>query len=153
MQRAEKSAVVEQMLDNLQRAAGSLFLDFSGMTVAEADSFRSKLRESNLEYIVVKNTLLTRALNEETFTEAADCLKVRLTFPRESIPSRSDSCGPNWLLSCPTNNSYQWIRSRAVCGRSPTRSPQRSMCFAARSHSADRANRRNRTTSRLDCRG
>jgi len=75
MLRQSKETFVESMRDSLSKAAGVLFVDFTGLTVAEADSLRGKLREQEISYVVVKNTLMARALAGQTFEDAAACLK------------------------------------------------------------------------------
>ena len=61
MLRSEKDNFVSEMQGDLERSAGVLFLDFTGLTVAEADQVRHKYREINVGYRVVK-TLLWVAL-------------------------------------------------------------------------------------------
>lgn len=75
MLRADKEAVVKDLRDALGKAEGVLFLDFTGLTVFEADSFRRKLQESEIRYTVVKNTLMQRALEDQPFADVASCLK------------------------------------------------------------------------------
>jgi large subunit ribosomal protein L10 len=75
MLREDKEAFVEKMQQDLQRAAGVLFVDFTGLTVEEADRLRIKYREAEVGYHVVKNTLMARALDAVGLPEAAECLK------------------------------------------------------------------------------
>ena len=75
MLRAQKESVVDDLRQNLDRAAGVLFVDYTGLTVAEADGLRRKLQEADIGYIVVKNTLMTRALADQPYADAGACLK------------------------------------------------------------------------------
>lgn len=75
MLRSEKEQFISKMQGELERASGVLFLDFTGLTVEEADVVRGKYRENNVGYQVVKNTLMTRALLGTGYENAADCLK------------------------------------------------------------------------------
>ena len=75
MLRAMKEEFVNQLSADVDRSAGILFVDFTGLTVAEADDFRNKLRASNVGYKVVKNTLLTRVLAGKEYSDAAEVLK------------------------------------------------------------------------------
>jgi large subunit ribosomal protein L10 len=76
MSREDKEQFVQQMRQDVERAAGVLFLDYTGFTVAQAEVFRRKLREiPKVSYIVVKNTLMSRALEGTSFASAAKCLK------------------------------------------------------------------------------
>lgn len=54
---SEKQAVVAELTERLKASAGVL-VDYSGITVAEDTEMRAKLRKENVEYAVVKNTLL-----------------------------------------------------------------------------------------------
>lgn len=53
----QKKAIVEELTEKLKGAAGVL-VDYSGITVAEDTEMRAKLRKENVDYSVVKNTLL-----------------------------------------------------------------------------------------------
>lgn len=75
MLREQKNDFVSRMRTDLDRAAGVLFLDYTGLTVEEANTLRRKLGNENVAYTVVKNTLMTRALAETAYADAAACLK------------------------------------------------------------------------------
>ena len=75
MLRDQKDQIVKQMRDDVANAAGVLFLDFTGLTVAEADVLRGKYREANIGYRVFKNTLMLRALADTPYEAAGGCLK------------------------------------------------------------------------------
>ena len=54
---SEKQAVVAALVDNLKAASSGVLVDYKGITVAEDTALRHELRESGVEYAVVKNTL------------------------------------------------------------------------------------------------
>jgi large subunit ribosomal protein L10 len=54
---SEKQAIVAELAGKLNCAAGVL-VDYSGITVAEDTEMRARLRKENVDYSVVKNTLL-----------------------------------------------------------------------------------------------
>lgn len=60
---SEKQAVVAALTEKLQGSVAGVIVDYSGITVAEDTEMRRKLRESNVDYAVVKNTLLRFAIN------------------------------------------------------------------------------------------
>lgn len=62
LNKTEKDGLIEGLKKELDGAAGVLFLDFTGITVDEANTFRRRLQQSNVHYQVVKNTLVKRAL-------------------------------------------------------------------------------------------
>ena len=53
-----KKAVVAELTEKLQSAASGVLVDYRGITVAEDTALRAELRKNNVEYAVVKNTLL-----------------------------------------------------------------------------------------------
>ena len=61
--RSEKEAIVADLTHKLQNAAAGVLVDYKGITVAEDTALRTELRKNNVEYAVVKNTLLQRAVN------------------------------------------------------------------------------------------
>jgi len=75
MLRTHKEEFVSTMKAEVAKAASVLFLDFTGLTVAEADSLRGKLRGAQVHYEVVKNTLMKRVLDGTPFAGAAQYLK------------------------------------------------------------------------------
>lgn len=60
----EKQAIVEQLAARLQAAQGGVLVDYSGINVADDTALRRGLREANVEYTVVKNTLTRLALDK-----------------------------------------------------------------------------------------
>ena len=61
---SEKQAIVADLTNKLQNAAAGVLVDYKGITVAEDTALRAELRKNNVEYAVVKNTLLRRALDD-----------------------------------------------------------------------------------------
>ena len=61
---SEKQAIVATLVDDLKAASSGVLVDYKGITVAEDTALRHELRESGVEYAVVKNTLLRRALDD-----------------------------------------------------------------------------------------
>ena len=60
---SEKQAIVADLTNKLQNAAAGVLVDYKGITVAEDTALRAELRKNNVEYAVVKNTLLRFAVN------------------------------------------------------------------------------------------
>jgi len=63
MPTAEKQRVIDDTSQRLDGVRGVFLADFSGMTVESISLLRKKCREQRIEFHVVKNTLLKRALN------------------------------------------------------------------------------------------
>jgi len=75
--RKEKEAVVGEVAQRLARAKAVILTDFSGLKVEQMTDLRQKLKDSGLEYMVVKNTLL-RLASQGT---GAEPLSQKMTGP------------------------------------------------------------------------
>ena len=60
----QKQAVIDEIKDRVQNANTIVLFDYRGITDSEAKELRVKLRETNSDYKVYKNTLMARAFNE-----------------------------------------------------------------------------------------
>ena len=60
---SEKQAIVAELTDKLQKAAAGVIVDYKGITVAEDTALRAECRKNDIEYSVIKNTLLRFAFN------------------------------------------------------------------------------------------
>ena len=71
----QKQVVIDEIKDKFERAESVVVIDYIGITVAEADEMRRKLREANVDYTVYKNTLVKRAIagtENESLAEILD---------------------------------------------------------------------------------
>ena len=71
---SEKQAIVAALTEKLQNSAAGVLVDYKGITVAEDTALRAELRKNNVEYAVVKNTLLRFAANNVGMSELGDVL-------------------------------------------------------------------------------
>lgn len=62
MQRAEKHTEIEELRGRFDRMISAVFVNYQGLDVGAVTLLRDKLREVGVEYRVVKNTLVRRAL-------------------------------------------------------------------------------------------
>jgi large subunit ribosomal protein L10 len=69
LNKESKQQVVTELHDKLKRAKAVFLADFRGMNVEKATGLRDELRKADVEYKVVKNTLLDLA-SRETDKEA-----------------------------------------------------------------------------------
>ncbi len=77
MARPEKEAQVRSIQEKLRNSTSVVLTEFRGLTVHELAELRRKLREQEVEYKVVKNTLAQIAANEvgdSKRTYCADCI-------------------------------------------------------------------------------
>jgi len=61
---AGKQAIIDEISNNVKESSSFIFLDNNGLTVAETMELRRKLRESDSELKIYKNTLVARALKD-----------------------------------------------------------------------------------------
>lgn len=64
-----KKLVVEDIKEKISNSKSVVFVKFSGLTVAEDTELRREFRKNNVEYKVLKNTLIRRAFNDMGITD------------------------------------------------------------------------------------
>src|SRR5205085_3355490 len=64
MKRPEKEKLVAELKAKLEGAKALYYTDFTGLNVKRMTDLRRKLRKANVQYVVIKNTLALRAVNE-----------------------------------------------------------------------------------------
>ena len=60
----QKQAIIDEIKERVQNANTIVLFDDRGITDSEAKELRIKLRETNSDYKVYKNTLMARAFND-----------------------------------------------------------------------------------------
>ena len=71
----QKQVIIDEIKDKFERAASAVVIDYIGITVAEADAMRKKLREADVDYTVYKNTLVKRAIQGTEYEALAEILE------------------------------------------------------------------------------
>ncbi len=71
---SEKQAIVASLTETLQSASAGVLVDYKGITVAEDTALRAELRANGVEYSVVKNTLVRRAVDNVGMSELGEVL-------------------------------------------------------------------------------
>ena len=66
---SEKQAIVAELTEKIKKATSGVIVDYKGITVEEDTALRKECRESNVNYAVVKNTLLRFAFNNTGLNE------------------------------------------------------------------------------------
>jgi len=64
MTRSEKEQAIASLQEKFARAQGMFFTDFTGISVEKITVLRSEFRKAGIEYLVVKNTLAKKALEQ-----------------------------------------------------------------------------------------
>ena len=60
---SEKQAIVAELTEKLKTASSGVLVDYKGITVAQDTALRAECRKNELDYAVVKNTMMRRALD------------------------------------------------------------------------------------------
>ncbi len=60
----KKQAIIDEISDKVKASASVVLFEYHGLTVAETNELRRKLRETGSDFKVYKNTLAMRALND-----------------------------------------------------------------------------------------
>ena len=64
MKRSEKEQLVAELKDKIKGASALYYTDFTGLNVKRMTELRRRLKRAGVEYVVIKNTLALRAVNE-----------------------------------------------------------------------------------------
>ena len=64
MKRTDKEQLVRDLKEKISGATALYYTDFTGLNVKRMTQLRRSLRKANVEYVVIKNTLALRAVNE-----------------------------------------------------------------------------------------
>ncbi|HVZ50095.1 MAG TPA: 50S ribosomal protein L10 [Gemmatimonadaceae bacterium] len=67
MKRPEKEQLVAELKAKLSGASALYYTDFTGLNVKRMTDLRRRLRRAGVEYVVIKNTLALKAVNEAGF--------------------------------------------------------------------------------------
>ena len=71
---SEKQAIVAELTEKFKTASSGVLVDYKGITVAEDTALRAECRKNELDYAVVKNTLVRFAINNVGLNEMDDVL-------------------------------------------------------------------------------
>lgn len=87
MNRAEKTAVIDEITGQIKESEAIFAVDYRGITVTQVAELRSKLREADASFRVVKNTLTERAADQADVEALKPLLAgpTALTFVRGDV--------------------------------------------------------------------
>ena len=91
----QKQIIIDEIKGKLENAQAAVVVDYQGITVAQADAMRKKLREANVDYTVYKNTLVKRAIEGTEFAGLAEVLE----GPSAIAISKEDATAPARVLN------------------------------------------------------
>ena len=64
MKRTQKEQLVTELTEKIKGAKALYYTDFTGLNVKRMTELRRRLRKAGVEYVVIKNTLALRAVND-----------------------------------------------------------------------------------------
>ena len=64
MKRNEKEQLVTELTTKIKSAKALYYTDFTGLNVKRMTDLRRRLKKAGIEYVVIKNTLALRAVND-----------------------------------------------------------------------------------------
>lgn len=133
MNKENKKEIVAELKDKLQQATAVFLADFRGMNVEKATTLRNELRKADVEYKVVKNTLLELASQDTdksalsqhfagptaialTYTDPVSAAKVLSKFAKEQQQTFKLKAGilSGKLISVPEIQALADLPSREV---------------------------------------
>lgn len=89
-----KVEAVKELQEKFARAKLAIFADYRGLTVAQINELRNRLKTEAIEFRVIKNTLARRAVEETPFSAAAPFLE----GPTSVALSYDEALGPAKIL-------------------------------------------------------
>src|ERR1700730_12409244 len=79
MDRTTKGVQIGEIKARFDKMTAAVFLDYKGMTVANVTKLRAEFRKAGVEYKVVKNTLVKRALKDAKYKDQLRKVLVGMT--------------------------------------------------------------------------
>ncbi len=95
MRLEQKEQIVKELSEKFSRSKVVIVTDYKGLNVAKSNELRRKLREADVEYQVVKNTLLVRASEDTGVASIRD----HFTGPSAIALSYDDPVAPAKVLT------------------------------------------------------
>jgi large subunit ribosomal protein L10 len=95
LNRTEKEQVISELHEKMAKAKSAIIAEPKGLDVETVTALRKKLRDSQVEYRVVKNTLAARAAKGTTLELVAD----KFVGPTALVMSYDDVVTPAKLLA------------------------------------------------------
>lgn len=110
----QKQAEVSQLAAKLKEAKCVLLTEYRGINVEDVTELRTKLRDANTKYVVIKNNITRRAL-AECKIEGLDEI---LTGPTAVIYSNEDYLAPSKIIyNFVKDNDFYKIKAGIIDGK------------------------------------
>lgn len=114
MNKTSKEQVVAELAEKLAATKAVFLADYRGLDVEQVNKLRGELREANVDYRVVKNTLLRLAAKGT----GAECLSDGLAGPTAIAIAGDDPVAPAKILAdyAKSNNKFE-LKAGALEGK------------------------------------
>jgi large subunit ribosomal protein L10 len=101
MNKKQKELTVSEIKEKLDKASSLYFTDFTGLTVEQTNELRDEFYNAKVDYRVIKNTLIKKALEQSTntkFTGQIDKLVENLEGPTGVVFAYDDPVSPAKII-------------------------------------------------------
>ena len=71
MKKSDKQVLVDGLREKIGKRTAVYYTDFTGLNVKRMTELRRRLKKAGVEYVVIKNTLALRAVNESGLGQPA----------------------------------------------------------------------------------
>jgi large subunit ribosomal protein L10 len=87
--KAKKDEIVAGYVEILKNASGFVIISYAGLSTPQINELRAKIREANGQYVVAKNTLLIKALEQCNWPVPTDLLAgpSAIAFGMDNMPT------------------------------------------------------------------
>ncbi len=92
--KAQKQQIVESIEAKLSRAKSLVFADYKGLNTVQLTGLRKKLKDTDAEFTVIKNTLLKKALSRVLGVKGKEHLPFSLEGPTAVLLAYQDEITP-----------------------------------------------------------
>ena len=106
-----KKTIVADIKSKFERAKTVVLVDYRGLTVAEVTDLRNQLRKAGVEYAVLKNTMISRAIEGMNIDE----MQSSLEGPTAVALAYEDMIAPAKILSEFAKKSKKLTIKCGVC--------------------------------------
>jgi len=110
----EKKKIVEDLHDKFTKCKVAIVTDYKGLDVTSINDLRRKLRESEVEYKVIKNTLLRRASEGTELSLIKDSFKGTTAI---ALSYKDSTASAKVLTQFASDNDLLEIKSGVINGR------------------------------------
>ncbi|MEA1939584.1 MAG: 50S ribosomal protein L10 [Candidatus Caldatribacteriota bacterium] len=115
LSRDSKEKIVHELIEKLESSKGIILTDYKGMNVSQINKLREELKEQQVEYKVIKNTLIEKAARkleiDEITKDLTGCTAIAFSSEDGVSPAR-------WLKEYSKKNKLELkVKSGLIDGK------------------------------------